>query len=358
MKICVVTPAPPGSRKGNRITAVRWARLLRELGHRVQVCQAYEGSHCDVLLALHARRSAESIARFRRKHPDKPLVLALTGTDLYGDIHTDPVAQRSLELASRFILLQPAGIEELAQRLRDKARVIYQSVELPRHASRSAHHSSGHHFEVCVLGHLRAVKDPFRTAQAARLLPEESCIRVTQVGGALSADMAEQARGEQASNPRYRWLGELPRWKALRALARSDLLVLTSQMEGGANVISEALAVGVPVISSRISGSVGLLGTDYPGYFPVGDTQGLAKLLWRAETDPQFYRALQKWCVRLRPLIDPARERRGWRSLLRELSVSSVRPCRPRPMRPLGRPKSSPSTRRHAGPPGSPARKR
>ncbi len=120
-------------------------------------------------------------------------------------------------------------------------------------------------------------------------------------------------------NPRYRWIGELPRWQAIRLLARSHLLVLSSVMEGGANVISEALAVSVPVISSRISGSIGLLGPDYPGYFEVGDTEGLAQLLTRVEGDTSFYERLQEECGKLQGLVDPRRERESLRSLVEEL---------------------------------------
>ena len=315
MKICLITPAPTYSRKGNRVTALRWARILRELGHRVVIAEEYQGERCDVLVALHARRSHASIVRFHHEHPELPLVLALTGTDLYGDIHTDAAAQESLEMADRFILLQPAGIEELSEHLRDKARVIYQSVTAPpgKFAPKKGV------FEVCVLGHLRPVKDPLRTAMAARQLPPSSQIQVIHVGGALTDDMRVGAETEAAANPRYRWLGELPRWRALRVLARSRMLVLTSQMEGGANAISEAIACSVPVISSRISGSIGLLGEDYPGYFPVGDTQALTNLLVCVEADAGFYEALKTWCERLKPIFDPERERQSWKRLLQDL---------------------------------------
>lgn len=315
MKICIVTPAPLGSRTGNRVTALRWARILRELGHRVVVEAEYQGQRCDLLVALHARRSFTSVKRFRHQHADWPLVLALTGTDLYHDIHTNGFAQQSLELASRLIVLQPMGIAELPEHLRDKVRVIYQSAEKPR--GKVIPRKSV--FEVCLLAHLRLVKDPFRAALAARLLPASSRIQIMHVGAALSKDMEERARAEAASNPRYRWLGEMSQGKAFRLLARSRLLVLSSQMEGGANVISEALAALVPVLSSRISGSIGILGPDYPGYFPVGDTRALASLLAHAETDVNFYHTLQEWCERLRPLVDPARERQSWKNLLREL---------------------------------------
>jgi putative glycosyltransferase (TIGR04348 family) len=315
MNITLVTPAPRGSRKGNRVTALRWARLLRQLRHRVAVRQEYRGERCDVLVALHARRSAAAVETFRAAHPDGPLIVALTGTDLYEDIHTDAAARRSLELASRLVVLQSLAAEELPERLRGKVRVIYQSAEVSRAVPRRR---TGV-FEVCVLGHLRPVKDPFRTALAIRALPPYSGVRVLQVGAALSAEMAERAAAEMVRNPRYRWLGDLPRARALRVLARCRLLVLTSRLEGGANVVSEAIAAGVPVLSSHIAGSAGILGADYPGYFPVGDTAELAALLGRAETDRRYYNSLKAWCLRLRPLVRPARERDSWRRLLREL---------------------------------------
>jgi len=174
-------------------------------------------------------------------------------------------------------------------------------------------------FEVCVLGHLRPVKDPFRTAKAARLLPETSRVRVLQIGAALSEEMTGHAKIEEKRNPRYKWLGERPRWQAFRCLRRSRLLVLTSKLEGGANVISEALAASVPVVSSLIPGSIGILGEDYPGYFPVGDAPALAALLHRAEMDREFYAELKARCRRLAPLVAPARELRSWKALIAEL---------------------------------------
>lgn len=318
MKICLVTPAPSRSRQGNRITALRWAGILNELGHRVEIGEEYRGQRCDLLLALHARRSFPSVERFRREHPDLPLLLALTGTDLYGDIPADPQLCRSLEMASRLIVLQPMGIAELPEHLRGRARVIVQSAQKPP----GEFPPQKDVFEVCVLGHLRVVKDPFRTARAARLLPGSSRLRVLHAGGALGAEMEQEARKEMQENPRYRWLGELPRGKALRLLARSRLHVLSSQMEGGANVLCEAIACNVPSLASRIPGSVGILGADYPGYFPVGDTEALSRLLCRAETDSDFLEDLKNRCERLQPLVDPNREREEWRQLLDELSMS------------------------------------
>jgi putative glycosyltransferase (TIGR04348 family) len=319
MRICLVTPAPAGSLKGNRVTAERWAALLRALGHYVEIAVEYCDQECDLLIALHAFKSHSSIRRFRDARPHDPLVVGLTGTDLYGDIHTRPDAMESLGLATRLVLLQPLGRAMLPAAVQDKARVIYQSVQVPPKAGPNLPDV----FEVCVMGHLRPVKDPLRTALAALLLPAASRIQVLHIGGALSDELAEQARAEAAGSRRYHWLGELPRSQALGVLSRCRLLSLTSVSEGGANAISEAVVADVPVISSHIAGSIGLLGEDYPGYFPVGDTQALANLLWRAETDTDFYNALRDSCARLRPLFDPAREKQSWEELLRELFPGS-----------------------------------
>ncbi|MCH7990032.1 MAG: TIGR04348 family glycosyltransferase [Planctomycetes bacterium] len=311
----MVTPAPPKSKRGNRITAVRWAGLLRELNHHVEIAESYGGQQCDALIALHARRSAKSIAQFHRDHSGKPLILALTGTDLYRDIFKSPTAKRSLELASRLIVLQPDAIRFLPQRHQSQCRVIIQSVK-PLGRKPPPLKTV---FEVCVVGHLRPVKDPFRAAMAAKLLPDSSCIRIVHLGAALSNSMERRAIAEMNTNPRYQWLGELSHGKTLQRLARSRLLVLSSKLEGGANVTSEAVAADVPVISSNISGSIGLLGEDYPGYFPVGNTRKLAELLQRTEEDHAFYRSLQTDCRRLKKLITPTRERESWRELLAEL---------------------------------------
>lgn len=314
MKIVIITPAKVTSRTGNRNTALRWAGLLRQLGHRVRVQTEWDGGPADLMLALHARKSHASIRRFHDAFPGRPLVLALTGTDLYRDIRADADARWSMQVADRMIVLQDMGLKELTPALRRKTRVIYQSARPSRRLpplKRS--------FEVCVIGHLREEKDPFRAAHALAQLPPRSRIRVTQLGRALDAESEREARAFMARDPRYVWAGEVPHARARRVLARSRLMVISSRMEGGANVVCEALASGVPVIASRIPGNVGMLGREYPGYYPLEDTAALARLLARAERDPEFLARLAAQCRARRPLVAAAREKAGLAALLREL---------------------------------------
>ena len=317
MRIQLITPAPLRLNNGNKITALRWARILRKLGHKVDVGQFYDGARCDLLIALHARRSHSSIEKFYQLHPESPLIVALTGTDLYRDIHNDPKAQRSLEVATRLVALQPLAFAELPKRLHSKTRVIYQSAQ---HYRQQSSRSDKRIFKVCLIGHLREEKDPLRAALAVRRLPSESRIRVLHIGLALDAHLEQRAQAEAARNPRYRWLGELPHWKTRRVLARSDLALITSRMEGSSNVLSEALASSVPVVASKIPGLIGTLGKSFPGYFPVGDTQRLAKLLLKSENDAKFYRRLKRECEALSYLVRPKREVDAWRNLLLEVS--------------------------------------
>jgi putative glycosyltransferase (TIGR04348 family) len=320
VKITLVKPVHGHVHTGNQTTADRWALLLSELGHHVKVRENWKGEECDVLIALHARRSFPAIQRFRQERPLAPLIVALTGTDLYGDLENSAEANCSLELASRIVVLQALGVEALPESARRKVRVIYQSAVLPSPSPPRVESC----FQVCVLAHLRSVKDPLRAACAVRGLPPSSRILVKHAGAALDPDFAAQVETEQRTNPRYKWLGPLAHEDAIDLLARSHMLVLTSRQEGGANVVSEAIAVSAPVISSDIPGSVGILGTDYPGYFPVGNAAALRDLLQRAESDDGFYRDLQQWVARLQPLVSAARERESWAELLNDLSLSTA----------------------------------
>ena len=320
MRIAIVSPASAGPRSGNRHTAARWAKFLRDAGHEVATANGWNSGNKDLLIALHARKSHESIERFRAARPGSPLVVILTGTDLYRDIRSNADARRSLELASRLVVLQDRGPRELAPRHRKKACVIYQSASV-----RLRHAPPARRFRVAVIGHLRAEKDPFRAVQALARLLERREIQIVHLGAALTPEMRAAAVRWMKREPRYHWLGSRPHADTMRWLARSHVLVVSSTMEGGANVICEAARIGVPVLASRVPGNVGMLGPRYPGYFTLSDDKALARLLERAARDSRFYRRLRDAVAARRRLFAPAAEGGAVRRLVREVGQAEER---------------------------------
>jgi len=316
VRIVLVTPESPRSTLGNAVTANRWAEILNELGHEAVIATEWMpgvDGECDVLIALHARRSSPSIERFHRTHPGSPLIVAMTGTDLYGDLPAgNSEARQSIELATRIVVLQEAGIEGLIETVREKVSVIYQSAVAP------ANHRLPRQdcLEVCVLSHLREVKDPLLAAHAARLLPDESRIRIVHAGRALSSDWEAAARDEERKNLRYEWLGDLPHDAAMHLLSGSRYLVLSSLMEGGASVIAEAVVCGVPVLCSKIPGNVGMLGPSYRGYFPPRGLRELVDMLHLLESTPRMHEDLRRNIFALQPRFSPENERASWHRLL------------------------------------------
>ena len=323
-QVVIISPALANANNGNWQTARRWASYLRS-DYRVACMMTWDPEDAltaspDLMIALHARRSADSIDAYARRFPQRPLVVILTGTDLYRDIRTDASAQRSLELATRIVVLQAAGLDELAPHLRAKATVIHQSAPslkpfikpfikpFLRPADATA-------FDVIMIGHLREEKRPATFIDAARLVSAPH-VRLLHVGAALDPTLGALAADTQASVARYRWLGPMPHAKTRQRLKRCALMVITSAMEGGANVIIEAVTSGVPVLASDIAGNRGMLGGGYAGYFPLGDSPALARLIDRVATDPVFHATLKEQCAARAALFAPAIEKTAVRDLV------------------------------------------
>lgn len=287
--------------------------MLRDR-YRPIVQSAWDGEPADALIALHARRSAESIARFRERAIGRRMAVVLTGTDLYRDLPESAEAARSLDLADRLVVLQDDALRLLREDWRRKAEVIFQSA--PLLASRV---KARGRLDCVVVGHLREEKDPRTLFEAMRMIPSEVPISVRHIGAPLDPALGEAARELARGEPRYRYSGALPHGLARAALQRAHLLIHPSVVEGGANVIVEAITAGTPVIASRISGNVGMLGEDYPGFFPPRDAQALADRLVRALEDPRYLAALERSCTARRALLRPQAEAAAIRRLAARL---------------------------------------
>ena len=312
-RVCIVSPALADANNGNWHTALRWSRFLAGVA-QVQIVQAWDETPVDALIALHARRSADSIARFRDAHAHAPLALVMTGTDLYRDLQSDASAGHSLECASHVVVLQDEGLSSLPPAARARARSIVQS------ASRLVRGDAATgHVGLVAVGHLRDEKDPLTLMAAAQLLPPDTAIRIHHIGQPLDDALGAAALRTMQACPLYRWLGGLDARAARRWIARSRALVHMSRMEGGANVVIEAVRSQVPVLASRIDGNVGLLGRDYEGYFPVGDAPALAALMQRFAGDARFAGRITAQCRERERRFAPAEESRAVRALLADM---------------------------------------
>ncbi|MCC6072976.1 selenoneine biosynthesis selenosugar synthase SenB [Massilia sp. GCM10020059] len=319
-RVTIVSPALAEANNGNWQTAMRWARFLTPR-YDVNIAPSWTpvtGATPDLLIALHARRSAAALATFADAHPASPRVLVLTGTDLYRDIHDDPAARASLARAGVLVLLQEAGLAMLPPEYRAKARVIWQSApSLPQ----VPHAPGDEGFTFAMIGHLRPEKDPLTFMRAAQLVTHEHA-RFVHIGGALDPHLGTSAEATAAADPRYQWMGNLNHDAARMALACSDAMVIASLMEGGANVIIEAVTSGVPVLASDIDGNRGMLGADYEGYFPVGDAPALAALMERCMADRAFLARLQAQCAARAALFAPEAEQAAVLDLVDNLLIA------------------------------------
>ncbi|MEE8107189.1 MAG: selenoneine biosynthesis selenosugar synthase SenB [Planctomycetota bacterium] len=316
MHFLIVTPTSKAIQTGNRNTAQQWAELLRNLGHTATVAAEHGGRDADALIALNATRTHPEIVAFHKDHPGKSVVVALTGSDLYPELGDDSLD--SLRIANRIVVLQPGARDRVPEALRDRVCVIVQSATAP--PTKPARSTDA--FEVCVVGHLRTVKDPMLAAAAARLLPAESRIRIRHAGAILEDDYRERVAQEQRDNPRYTWLGEVDPGAAQELMARCRLQVLSSIAEGGARVIGESLVAGTPVLAARNDATRSLLGDDYAGLFDAGRTEQLRDLMHRAETDAAFLDLLHEQADRRTEQFQPAHERNAWHDLVAKLDAA------------------------------------
>ncbi len=301
-----MTPALASANNGNWQTARRWARMLRP-AYRVRLTDRWDGGASDdeaLMIALHARRSAGSIAAWRTAHPDRPLMLVLTGTDLYRDIAIDEEARRSLDLADLLVVLNELGASGLPESLCAKVRVVLQSCSERRQLPKSRRH-----LRALMVGHLRDEKDPRTWWRAVTRLAARADMRFDHIGAALDPLLGAEAAALAREMPCFRWLGGLAHGDVRRHIQSAHVLVHASRMEGGAHVVIEAIRSGTPVLASRIDGNVGLLGNDYPGYFAPGDDAGLAALLERARDDADMLPRLTAQLTLRAPLFAPEAER-------------------------------------------------
>jgi putative glycosyltransferase (TIGR04348 family) len=307
-RVVIVTPYLADANNGNWRTAERWRAMLAPSFEAIVQNDWHDSQDdaCDLLIALHARRTHATVARYREAHPHAPLIVTLTGTDLYKDLAAKPPdadALDSIHLANALIVLQEDAIRHVPKTARNNAHVIYQSCPPLPAATRARGR-----LQCVVVGHLRDEKSPQTIFAAVRLLAHERSIFIDHIGAGLDPALEREAHALAATHPNYRYLGALPHESTRAAIASAHVLIHPSIMEGGANVVVEAVVSGTPVVASRMSGNVGMLGADYPGYFPVGHSRRLASMLRTLAKNPATLATLRQFARQRKPLFAPALE--------------------------------------------------
>lgn len=321
-KVTIVTPSLAAANNGNWQTVRRWARAIAPVA-QVSILQHWPGDdpsaeESDVLIALHARRSAPSISNWYARHGSRGLAVIMAGTDLYRDINYDPDAQRSLQQAHSLVVLQEKAPEALAPAERKKTRIIFQSTSQRKPLSKTLRH-----LNVLMVGHLRPEKAPQTLFQVAHLLKDHRDIYIEHIGRVLEPALGKAAQQTMIEAPNYRWLAELPHAIVRRRIQRAHLLVHTSEMEGGAHVVMEAVNSGTPVLASDVDGNIGMLGKNYQGYFPFNNANVLAERIkeCRATQNDKngLLNVLSEQCHHRAKLFDPKVEQHAIQTLVKDL---------------------------------------
>ncbi|MGJ8657869.1 MAG: glycosyltransferase [Akkermansiaceae bacterium] len=243
----------------------------------------------DVMIALHARKSAHFTEDFIELNPTGKVIVYLTGTDLYSDIPDGcPICEQSLERADALVVSQEASLASVPEKYRAKTVVVHASIQLPVEVVDDS--VTEPDLFLCV-GHLRAVKQSFMAVKSLQLLDES--VRLVLLGKEVDVDSGEIARKWEVEDSRFQWLGGVSYKESLKWMQRSVVTINTSLMEGGANSVGESIVLGVPVLASKVEGNVGMLGEDYVGYFSANSEQELAELMYRVLNDQCFLSKLR-----------------------------------------------------------------
>lgn len=310
----------------------RWSAILRKLRQRVIVHRVRDASTGelptgDLLIALHAGHSHRAIRQWKRRDQSAPVVVVLSGTDLHEQLPAGGAPARrvleSLEVADQLVILHRHARrylpDDLVGRMRGRIHFIPQSA-LPLPGGRKPVRSI---LRLLVIGYLRSVKDPLLPVRALghlpQRLPDGRGIEVIHLGGALDASWQRRAESAARSEPRWRWLGIVEPARVRRYLASSHLLLHPALQEGGANVISEALVAGIPILASDAAGNRGLLGDHHPGLFGCGDASALAHRILRFCRDARFREGLEKRSRKLGADHTRKGEKAAWSRLLSDL---------------------------------------
>lgn len=309
------SPYPRQKSQGNAVTALRMQNLLLESGLDVAIHERGDAPmHARCLIALNARKSAREIFDFHHRQPESAIVSLLTGTDVNHPEMEDlsSATIKALRLSTSVVSLHDGFTHRIPEDLLGKTKVIYPSVQLPSGFS----HCPVEPKKVMIAGNYRVEKNPTLMMSAVRKLAELPLdFHAYGAGG----DYQEHLDQTAAECSNFYFHGVQDHGVVLKEMQSMHALLNTSTEEGGANAICEAVAIGLPVLASRIDGNIGMLGFDYEGFFTSGDLQSLTDLLTRMDRDEAFYQTLKRQVAARARCFSYQYEAEQWAALVRKM---------------------------------------
>lgn len=232
----------------------RWVYRLRNLVREESIDVVH--AHSPMVAAL-ARPVLRALPR-----PQRP---ALVGTEhnLWSSHHpiTRWANHLTLPLEDVTIAVSEEVRASMPSRLARRAEVIIHGVDVDaiaarrseRDAARAELGLSDNDLVVATVANLRANKDyPTMMEAARRLADGGQPVRFISVGQGPLAEELEKERDRLGLGDHFRFLGY--REDPVRVLAAADVFCLSSRFEGLPIALLEAMAVGLPVVATRVGG--------------------------------------------------------------------------------------------------------
>ena len=315
LDVLIHSPYPRQKSQGNAVTALRMKNLLAEGGLSVAIHERGDSPiEAKCLIALNARKSAAEIFAFQERQSASVVVALLTGTDVNHPEMEDPCSDtiKALHQSDVIVSLHGGFSHRIPDELLGKTTVIYPSVRIPD----TVRHFPTSEREVVIAGNFRDEKNPNLLIQAVGELVGESITFHAYGDGGSYQELLEKTADDYDD---FKLHGVQDHEVLLTKMQSASVLLNTSIEEGGANAICEAVAIGLPVVASKIDGNIGMLGQDYAGFFTSGDVGELAKLLRRIFAEKELYELLKQQVSKRAELFSYEREAAEWVALVQKI---------------------------------------
>ena len=130
-------------------------------------------------------------------------------------------------------------------------------------------------------------------AALAKLQAQQIPFHVKIIGGGELHAKLQFSIWDMGLTDQVELCGEMPPAQVLEQLQHADIFVLSSHEEGISNAVLEAMATGLPIVTTNAGGMAEAITDDVDGLIvPVRDVDALADRLARLLTDPELRKRL------------------------------------------------------------------